>query len=214
MVRKDAWKLCNVSHTGLTWPSRARILLPDRRSHTRARASSPHDAAKDPSWWKDNPYTLLLWPSWRSNSSPVSTSHNLQVLSKLVVPKYFPDGWKAMRARRSKWPSNVLKVVPVLFHNLAVRSADAVAKILSVGENAISVARSVCPFKVETFVTCGMFHILATPPKALSNKQFNKLTNKRTNYQDQSHSYWRLKNHEWWYSLYPTSRGTLTIHAN
>lgn len=140
-----------LSFTGLTWPSRARILLPDRRSHTRATASNPHVATKDPSWWKQIPYTLLLWPSWRSNSKPVSISHNLQVLSKLVVAKYFPNGWKEIRARRSKWPPNVLRSDPSVFHNIAVRSADAVAKWLFMGENETSVARSVCPFKFNTF---------------------------------------------------------------
>lgn len=43
------------SLTGLTWPSKARILRPVLRSQTRARESSPQDAASDPSWWKSIP---------------------------------------------------------------------------------------------------------------------------------------------------------------
>lgn len=41
--------------TGFTWPSRARILRPVLKSHTRTSASNPHDATNEPSWWKDNP---------------------------------------------------------------------------------------------------------------------------------------------------------------
>ncbi|OAY73153.1 hypothetical protein ACMD2_12207 [Ananas comosus] len=45
--------------TGLTCPSKARMLLPERKSHTRARASRPHVAANDPSGWKD-PLCVVL----------------------------------------------------------------------------------------------------------------------------------------------------------
>jgi hypothetical protein len=74
-------------HQGRSWllGQVSQYNLPDLRSQARACASSPQDAAGEPSGWKLTPYAPLLCPSWSKSCVPVLTSHSLQVLSNLVV---------------------------------------------------------------------------------------------------------------------------------
>lgn len=73
-------------------------------------------ATKLPSHWNPIPNTSLEWPSCSKSSSCRSTSQSRQVPSKEALPRYRPEGWKAMRATRRACPSRVAKGVSLPYH--------------------------------------------------------------------------------------------------